>query len=197
MRRRSDRARRQLQQARRQFAPWRGRSAPIAVRRSSLAPVRRFAVALVGRDAAAAGRSTPARAPRTPPPRAASPTAGIVTRTVAIVGDANQVATGAGMADEDRTEQGSAGSGIWLGSGSRFTFGFEVGDRRLRFEVQRQLASVAAVDDEAALAEALGERRFHLHRPGVRHRVQVLVQPRDQPLAAARHDAPRTCSPRL
>src|SRR4051794_8240316 len=50
-------------------------------------------------------------------------------------------------------------------------------------------ASVAAVHDVAAFAQAVGQRGFHLEGFGVRHRVEVRVQTRHEPLAAAPDDA--------
>ena len=55
----------------------------------------------------------------------------------------------------------------------------------------RASPSVAAVDDEPAPAETFREKDLHLHGPRVRHRVEMLVQPRDEALAESPDDARR------
>src|SRR5262245_9931522 len=48
---------------------------------------------------------------------------------------------------------------------------------------------MAPVHQKATLAKAVGERHLHRHGPGVRHRIEVRIEPRHQPLAAAFDDA--------
>src|SRR5262245_11112366 len=51
--------------------------------------------------------------------------------------------------------------------------------------------SVPAIDREPALAQAVREEHFHLLRFSIRHGIEMLVQTRDEPLAAPFDDARR------
>src|SRR5262245_8184967 len=48
---------------------------------------------------------------------------------------------------------------------------------------------MAPVYQKAALAKAVGERDLHRHGPGIRHRIEMRIEPRHQPLPAALDDA--------
>ena len=99
-----------------------------------------------------------------------------------------------------RTKTGS-GMGLGVGVGARVSgwgsgsargsAGSEVGARDAWRTVRAEdpAASVTAVDRVAAFAKAVGQVRLHLQRLGVRHRVEVLVEPRHEAFAAAPDDA--------
>src|SRR5215471_20079415 len=55
----------------------------------------------------------------------------------------------------------------------------------------RLARSMAAINREPALAQTVREKHFHLLRFSIRHGIEMLVQTRDEPLAAPFDDARR------
>ena len=53
----------------------------------------------------------------------------------------------------------------------------------------RGLHSMPSEDDEAALAQAVGEHRFHLYSPLEGHGIQVRIEAWHEPLAMVAYDA--------